>query len=164
MIKNFIYLDEEKMYSLSSQLFEGITEYVLKESLSEKENNEEQKGPVGSGRILGDILKRSDRHSEKKFLNDYSYNLFENKLIEDERVLYETELDGDQSLRKSFIKISSKLIFNDMNTVQSTLKNYNAIGQAIAHISNAEDISNFNDKKTDVSSKTSGRNKKNKIN
>lgn len=29
MIKNFIYLDEEKLYSLSSQIFEGVTEYVL---------------------------------------------------------------------------------------------------------------------------------------
>lgn len=43
MIKNFIYLDEEKMYSLSSQLFEGITEYVLNESSSEQSDSEEQK-------------------------------------------------------------------------------------------------------------------------
>jgi len=37
MIKNFIYLDEEKMYSLSSQLFEGVTEYVLHESSIEND-------------------------------------------------------------------------------------------------------------------------------
>ena len=28
-IKSFIYLDEYKMYSISSQLFEGLTEYIL---------------------------------------------------------------------------------------------------------------------------------------
>lgn len=28
-IKNFIYLDEYKMYSISSQIFEGITEYLV---------------------------------------------------------------------------------------------------------------------------------------
>ena len=28
MIKNITYLDEDKMYSLSSQLFEGVTEYI----------------------------------------------------------------------------------------------------------------------------------------
>jgi hypothetical protein len=27
-IKSFIYLDEYKMYSISSQLFEGLTEYI----------------------------------------------------------------------------------------------------------------------------------------
>lgn len=65
MIKNFIYLDEEKMYSLSSQLFEGVTEYVLNESLSGKVESEEQKGSVGSGRILGDILRNSEKKQRK---------------------------------------------------------------------------------------------------
>ena len=81
MIKNFIYLDEEKMYSLSSQLFEGVTEYILNDSTSSTEGSEEQKGPVGSGKILGDILKNSERSTEKKFLNDYSYFIFEKKTI-----------------------------------------------------------------------------------
>ena len=72
MIKNFVYLDEEKMYSLSSQIFEGITEYILSESTSESQKSESQKGDIGSGRILGDILKQADRQSEKKFLHDYS--------------------------------------------------------------------------------------------
>lgn len=30
-IKSFIYLDEDKMYSISSQLFEGMTQYILQE-------------------------------------------------------------------------------------------------------------------------------------
>lgn len=41
--KEFIYLDEEKMYSLSSQIFEGITEYVLSESASSNNESESQK-------------------------------------------------------------------------------------------------------------------------
>ena len=94
MIKNFIYLDEEKMYSLSSQLFEGVTEYVLNESSSEQGKSEEQKGPVGSGRVLGDILKNSERNTEKKFLNDYSYTIFEKKLLEEELVLI---VSGDKA-------------------------------------------------------------------
>lgn len=54
MIKNIIYLDEAKMYSMSSQIFEGVTEYVLNEVSSTHEDTEEQKGPVGSGRVLAD--------------------------------------------------------------------------------------------------------------
>ncbi|HSH24742.1 MAG TPA: hypothetical protein VLA13_04310, partial [Massilibacterium sp.] len=111
MIKNFIYLDEEKMYSLSSQLFEGVTEYVLNESASERDETEEQKGPVGSGRVLGDILRNSERNTEKKFLNDYSYTIFEKKLLDDDRVLVLTnlELAADKDInKKSFIKITSK--------------------------------------------------------
>lgn len=32
-IKSFIYLDEDKMYSISSQLFEGMTQYILQENV-----------------------------------------------------------------------------------------------------------------------------------
>lgn len=71
MIKNFIYLDEEKMYSLSSQVFEGVSEYVLNEKSTESENAESQKGPVGSGRILGDILRQTDKKTEKKIFERF---------------------------------------------------------------------------------------------
>lgn len=43
-IKSFVYLDEYKMYSISSQLFEGLTEYVLSGKKSEYAKSEEQKG------------------------------------------------------------------------------------------------------------------------
>ena len=68
------------MYSLSSQIFEGITEYVLSESRETSEESESQKGPVGSGRVVGDILRSSQRVSERKYLHDYSYTLFEKHL------------------------------------------------------------------------------------
>ena len=67
MIKNIIYLDEDKMYSLSSQLFEGVTEYVLNEKSLDKSESEQQKGPINSGKIVGDILKNSERNTEKSF-------------------------------------------------------------------------------------------------
>lgn len=66
-IKSFIYLDEYKMYSISSQLFEGLTEYILsgeKESITE---SEQQKGSLGSGRVMGDILVKEKDSSEKRF-------------------------------------------------------------------------------------------------
>ncbi|WP_250163245.1 hypothetical protein [Psychrobacter sp. WY6] len=67
MIKNIIYLDEDKMYSLSSQLFEGVTEYVLNEKNLEKSESEQQKGSMNSGRIVGDILKNSERTQKRSF-------------------------------------------------------------------------------------------------
>jgi hypothetical protein len=166
MIKNFIYLDEEKMYSLSSQLFEGVTEYVLNESYSENENSEEQKGPVGSGRILGDILRNSERNTEKKFLNDYSYTIFEKKLLEDKRVLTvhgnDVEIE-DAYQDKSFIKITSKAIFNDIKSINATLKNFNKIGKAIAHITNFKVITEIKDSLEKAIQNTKDRNQKSKL-
>jgi hypothetical protein len=166
MIKNFIYLDEEKMYSLSSQLFEGVTEYVLNESTSEKGESEEQKGPVGSGKILGDILKNSERNTEKKFLNDYSYTIFEKKLIDDEMVQVVSSDEGEDSqvgTDKSFIKITSKATFNDINTINNTLKNFNKIGKALAHITNFQEISAVREQLEKAKKNTKDRNQKSKL-
>jgi hypothetical protein len=66
MIKNIIYLDEQKMYSLSSQIFEGITEYILKENGSEDQNTESQKGPIASGKVLADVIRTNSKATEKK--------------------------------------------------------------------------------------------------
>ncbi len=166
MIKNFIYLDEEKMYSLSSQIFEGVTEYVLNESVTESEASKEQKGPIGSGRVLGDILRSSDRNSEKKFLNDYSYTLFEKKLLEDNKVVeisHSGEEKGPLLDGKSFIKVTSRATFNDMNSIKDTLKNFNKIGEALTHITNFEEISAAREQLEKAKAETRDRNKKSKL-
>lgn len=166
MIKNFIYLDEEKMYSLSSQLFEGVTEYVLNESSSEQDESEEQKGPVGSGKILGDILKNSERNTEKKFLNDYSYTIFEKKLLDDEMVLIVNFDKADKknfSTGKSFIKITSKATFNDIKSINNTLKNFNKIGKALAHITNFQEISAVREQLEKAKQNVKDRNQKSKL-
>lgn len=143
MIKNFVYLDEDKMYSLSSQLFEGVTEYVLDESSRGATNAEEQKGPVGSGRVIGDILRSSERRTEKKFLNDYSFTLFEQRLLADDRVTVIASGENEVSsfAGRSFIKITSRATFNDVRSITHTLKNFNTVGQAIAHVTNFDAIS-----------------------
>lgn len=165
MIRNFIYLDEEKMYSLSSQLFEGVTEYVLNESLYEEENSETQKGPVGSGRILGDILKRSDRNSEKKFLNDYSYTLFEEKLLSDDKVIDISEGSVDfQALGngRSFVKVKARAVFNDINSINLNIENFNKMGKALTHITNFQEITQMKEQLEKAQASTKDRNQRNK--
>ena len=143
MIKNIVYLDEDKMYSLSSQLFEGVTEYVLNEKSLDKSESEQQKGPINSGKIVGDILKNSERNTEKKFLNDYSYTLFEQKLIEEDKVIITSNTSNDfEKLlgRKSFIKIKAKVTFNDINSIIHTFSVFNELGKALTYVTVFEDI------------------------
>lgn len=166
MIKNFIYLDEEKMYSLSSQLFEGVTEYVLKEKTLGKDESEEQKGPIGSGKVLGDILRNHERNTEKKFLNDYSYTIFEKKLLEDEKVLVASSADTivKESIgEKSFVKITARATFNDINSITTTLINFNKIGKALAHVTNFKEMSAVKKQLEEVKQNTKNKNEKNKV-
>ena len=123
MIKSFIYLDEQKMYSLSSQIFEGITEYVLNEAGSESQDSESQKGPVGSGKILADVIKNSSKSTEKKFLHDYSFTVFERHLEDSKSILnlsgpsFDLEELKASVSKFSFIKVKARAIFNDVDKI-----------------------------------------------
>lgn len=140
MIRHFLYLDEQKMYSLSSQLFEGITEYILNENTSDKKEETQQKGPIASGRILADVINSTVRSSEKRFLHDYSYNLLEKKLIEQKNILEVNNENINEIEKYSFIKIKAKATFNDINKINELFQNFNKLGEGITRLTVEEEI------------------------
>lgn len=166
MIKSFIYLDEEKMYSLSSQLFEGITEYVLNENATENQDTESQKGPVGSGKVLADVIISSSKATEKRFFHDYSFTVFERYLLEQGRVLDLTQPTlSIENLKASitdfsFIKVKAKAIFNDVDKITELFKEFNTIGEALAHMGAFERIGELNKELALLKSQNPDRNKK----
>ncbi|EJS2607806.1 TPA: hypothetical protein O4G69_003569 [Vibrio alginolyticus] len=136
MIKNFLYLNESKLYSFSSQLFEGITEYVLNEQNYSISDEEKQQGKLFSGRVIADVIKETSSSTTKKFLHDHSFNLFESELEQSKRLLdvgLETlTFDDICKTDKSFIRIRAKGKFVDMAEIQTLFSNYAKIGEAIA--------------------------------
>lgn len=131
MFKQFLYLDEQKMYSLSSQLFEGITEYILNENESSESEETKQKGPLASGRIMADVINSTIKSTEKKFLHDHSFILLENELLKGNHILNiddKTTFVNEDFEKFSFIKIKAKAIFNDINKINELFENYNSLG------------------------------------
>ena len=92
-IKNILYLDEYKMYSISSQLFGGLTQYLTSLEQRSEDRSEEQSGPPLSGRMMADILSFHTSTEERKFLHDYSYTLFEDALREQGKLLEATNTE-----------------------------------------------------------------------
>lgn len=144
IIKSFIYLDEYKMYSISSQIFEGITEYLIDYRGTTNEQKEVQKGQLGSGRIMADILKAESGIKEKKYLHDYSYKLFEDHLKESKKILSISTENINKEIKNidnaTFVKVKAKAVFNDMNTIKSTMKNFNELGEALAYLGSFQNI------------------------
>jgi len=137
-IRSFLYLDNYKMYSISSQIFEGLTEYILKSENKNTKEGENQKGPLFSGKVLGEIIEKDSNYTEKKFLHDYSYNLFEETLINEERVLEINKnniIENIDNLSKySFVKVSSNVIFNDSQEIEKTISSFNEMGNALGYV------------------------------
>ena len=79
-IKSFIYLDDYKMYSFSSQLFEGITQYIINEESKAGEELHEQKGSFFSGMFMADMMFQKNAQTEMRYLHDFAFNLFEKEM------------------------------------------------------------------------------------
>lgn len=144
-IKSFQYLDTDKMYSISSQIFEGLTDYVLSSKQKSTEESNTQKGREwGSGRILADIIEESATTTEKRFLHDYSYNLFEDALVRAQRVIELDETNIAENITnindKSFVRITGKALFNDTNRVVKSLTNFNEFGYAVWYMTQGKDL------------------------
>ena len=165
-IKSFIYLDDYKMYSISSQIFEGMTEYIIKSTSQKTSEKNEQKGELFSGRILADIIDKQSDESEKKFLHDYSYTLFEKYLIDANKVLIIDKEINEERLQEiqafNFIKITSRIAFNDTKQIEEVMGSFNELGTALTRITNKS----LFDKTAEVLDNTKAikdRNQKNKV-
>lgn len=145
-LRSFLYLDNYKMYSISSQLFEGLTDYILRSESAISKEEERQDGPVFSGKVLADIIETNSNQTEKKFLHDYSYNLFEETLMTEGRVLEISSGANDEAFGKlddfSFLKITGNIIFNDVQELEKTMSQFNQTGEAIGYISYSEEYKN----------------------
>lgn len=166
-IKSFIYLDEYKMYSIFAQMSGGITDYLMSHQKSTTEETEEQKGPFISGQVVGDTLKSESGIQEKKHLHDYNYTLFEEKLNKSDKVLSISAENIGQEIEQiedaGFVKVRSKVVFNDMNLIKSTLENFNKIGEALAYITNFEKMEEVRNQFEKTSENTKDRNQKAKL-
>jgi len=140
--KLFVYLDEYKMYSISSQLFEGLTEEIIQYQSKKEEEKEEQQGPLGSGRLLGDIISESNGRAERRFLFDYAYTIFESRIIDENLVSCiseETKEYQVDTFEKSFVKVTGKIKFNDYTAVQRIIESLNKMNEALQYVSTFEE-------------------------
>ena len=137
-IKSFAYLDEYKMYSLSSQIFEGLTESLTRYSSDTKEQGEVQndvaEGAPTTTRNLG--VERATQ--ERKYLHDYAYIRFESALQLSGRLM-SVSSDAVPQLETAFasanfIAVRGKAEFVDFKTIGSTLEKFNELGEAMAYI------------------------------
>lgn len=139
MMKSFIYLDDYKMYSLSSQLFEGITQYILREDIKEIGEENQQKGRLLNGRFMADMMFQKNANTEMRYLHDFAFNLFEEELYRRSQIYDITNTTTIEELRsKGFVKVKGKIVFEDHSKILYTLENFNEVGRAIAALQNRE--------------------------
>lgn len=163
-IKSFIYLDNDKMYSISSQLFEGLTEYILQDSKKTATEDDQQKKQAFSGKLMREIYQLEKGSSEKRYFHDYAYSLFEKELSE-RKLLCTIDDSGDlgDMTDKQFVKVHGKAYFNDYRALKETFRQFNEIGSALGYIQCYGPMGEVLKQIDDAAKKTNDRNQKAKI-
>lgn len=163
-IKSFIYLDDYKLYSLSSQMFQGFTEYIISGSTASTEEEERQKGGFASGKMMSDILKKEKSSTEKKYLHDYAFNLLETELTQRGILHTITTTDTTDTIQsKGIVKVTGRAVFNDYSSLQTTMSRFNSIGESFGYFQFSEQIKSLNDSASNALQSTKDRNQKAKI-
>ncbi|RJX81304.1 hypothetical protein [Pseudomonas sp. LS-2] len=142
-MRSFVYLDEYKMYSLSSQLMEGVTDFVVQESKRSESEAEEQKGPITSGQKLAEIIETTSASIEKRFLHDYAFSIFENKLLELDKVLQLSDTStyseiSSGAVDRRIVRVKARADFLDAVDVMESLTTLADMQDAISIVANNE--------------------------
>lgn len=145
-LKDFIYLDIDRVRSFTSQLFEGIPETSDSKNGKEQDIKGKFKGGVpllASGGVEGGLLLRQEK-TETKSLQHYIYVLFENKLndLKKLKVLNEKFDEKDwfegivrKGLKESeFIKITANVKIFDYEYLDNAFKMVKELPETVAEL------------------------------
>lgn len=139
-IKLFMYIDYEQVTSLYAQLNGGVVESFSNRQQKTSVDSEKQKGPVFSGKFLGDSEENTTEKIEKKLLHDYIYNSFENQMLQANKVLKinnDTIIENIEPLK--LIKVQGQATIFDSNAILNLLDNFNDLGEAFGYLNFFED-------------------------
>ncbi|KAB8162402.1 hypothetical protein FKV24_018400 [Lysobacter maris] len=142
-VRDFIYLDVERVRSLVSQLEQGLVESFSKSLAAESSVKGNVKAGVfglAAGELGVEQLWRRDTH-ENRSLNDYIYTKLEEKLIE-YKILRKVDVIevkglGTEALKASlssteFILLDASVELNDLSRMRSLIENFNELGKFFA--------------------------------
>src|SRR5579875_3771140 len=77
LIRDFIYIDVDRLYSLYSQVFEGVAAQILISKTKEGTNRANQKGALLAGKETEDLVTEASQETSNKLLHDFLYNKLE---------------------------------------------------------------------------------------
>jgi hypothetical protein len=145
IIRDFIYVDVDRLNSLYSQVFEGVAEQIVQSYMDSSAKLDQQKGPMASGSATEAQIAEQSSRTESKILYDHMYNSLEFKL--GKSILEVSKIPPDdytETLSKSFmIKVRGTAEIEDYSRAKVFMEKFNSLAEAIAYFtSQAEEFKN----------------------
>ncbi len=131
-IRNFIYLDNDKLNSLYSQVFHGVAEAIVESYFGEHQTSNEQKN---IGKTVDEKVGEISGITSNKILHDYMYNKFEDEISKN---IVDCNSSGIEINPNSFVKISGKAKIEDYDRLKYYLEKFNDLGMVLAYLQKDE--------------------------
>ncbi len=134
-LRDFVYLDGDRLHSLYSQAFEGVADKIIESYVDGLSRQNTQKGEPLSGTTLETQVGEISQRTENKLLYDHMYNRFEARLAP---TLVQADLVSPDNygtlLSDTFaIKVTGPVEIEDFNRMTALFDKFNDLGEAIAY-------------------------------
>ncbi len=136
LIRDFIYIDVERLYSLYSQINEGVADQIYKLWTSEGANRDVQGGRFGTRKSSEEVATETVQETSSIILHDYLYNKLEESLsgaiLKPEGV---TADNWQDAFSEAFlIKVEGKAELNDYQHLIHATLNLTDITAEVAYV------------------------------
>lgn len=154
-VRDFLYLDGQRLYSLYSQVFEGVAESVVRRVLSEAAQTKDEKKAATSATII----EASDR-TERVVLHDWMYSRLETKL---EPIFRDpSNLSGNLTYAP-LIRVEGWVEFEDYTRMNTFFDKFNDLAKAITYAATGPVLQQLREMR-EVAKKEKDRNTKARLN
>jgi len=133
-VRDFIYLDVPRLYSLYSQIFEGITDHIVQETLTQAITGDTQKALLHGASTDSQALD-AFRRTESIVLHDHMYNQLEHKLGSGLSSAIDMDLEQltAQLAVNPMLKVIGRSEVEDYTRLQVFMEEFNNLGEIIAY-------------------------------
>jgi hypothetical protein len=129
LIRDFIYVDTDTLYSLYSQVFEGVAQTIVDTNLDQNRKTDKDKK-------LDDEVVKASLRSENIVLFDHMYNRLEEEVASEIVSADDLTLDDLKSKLKGtfLIKVKGNAEIEDFERQSHFLKKFNSLMKTIAYM------------------------------
>jgi hypothetical protein len=132
-IRDFLYVDDELVTSLYSQIFEGVAESIVETYVYGSSKEQEVSGTPFSGQEISETVKEGGKTAQSRVLYDHMYSQLEAKLesaIEEPPAL-ELATCSNSLSGTNLLRVTGNTSVADFEFLKRITENWSAIGDAI---------------------------------
>lgn len=141
VFRDFIYMNVPTLYSIYSQVFEGVTDKIVEESFKEAISKSIEGVPLLKESVEKEAGE-SSRRVETRVLHDHMYNKLEahlsNSMLSFPTDNIEFDL-GELISRRTIIKASGSAEFEDFEKLKEYMLRFNDLGHVLTYASRVND-------------------------